>query len=320
MVERFLFNCRLAKIKSLLAELGIKRIVLYLWRPRFGSYLGRLNAEVTCYQIHDEYTFSDIDLPTPKPEIRVLKTADIVFIASKTLLEKKGKLNPETYYLPPGVDFNHFRAVTQAPNAAPPEFESIPKPRIGYVGNIKRQLDLRLLHKIAQKRKDWSIVLVGPINTRHRSIKEDYDLLCNDNNVFFLGPKNPKDLPLYIKEMDVCLMNYRKTGYTKYIYPLKLHEYFACGKPVVATCLENLKEFGEQLYFAEGLDDWIGKIQSALEESDPEMQCRRIAVAKENDWENRVDTIKSIIQTRLDRQDKYSFPSIHTDKKAKPTL
>jgi hypothetical protein len=88
-LERFLFLCRLGMIKSILAEMGIKRIVLYLWRPRFGSYLGRLNAEVTCYQIHDEYTFSDIDLPTPGPEIRVLKTADIVFITSKTLLEKK---------------------------------------------------------------------------------------------------------------------------------------------------------------------------------------------------------------------------------------
>jgi glycosyltransferase involved in cell wall biosynthesis len=218
------------------------------------------------------------------------------------------------------VDFNHFRAVAQTPYASPPEFESIPKPRVGYVGIIKQQLDLRLLHEIAQKRKDWSMVLVGPVNARHQSIKKDYDLLRGDNNVFFLGPKKPKDLPLYINEMDVCLMNYRKTGYTKYIYPLKLYEYFSCGKPVVTTCLDNLKELGEVLYFAEGLEDWISKIQSALHESDPEIQRRRIALAKENDWENRVDIIKSIIQTRLDRQEKYSFHPTLIDKKAKPTF
>jgi glycosyltransferase involved in cell wall biosynthesis len=320
MVERFLFSCRLRKIKSLLAAMGIKRIVLYLWRPQFGSYLGRLNAELTCYQIGDEYTFSDIDLPIPETEKRVLKNADIVFITSKTLLEKKGKLNPETYYLPNGVDFNHFRAVTQSHNPAPPEFKSIPKPRIGYVGYIKQQLNLRLLHEIAQKRKDWSVVLVGPVHRGHRSIRADYDLLHGDNNVFFLGPKKPKDLPRYINEMDVCLMNYRKTGYTRYIYPLKLHEYFSCGKPIVATCLDNLKEFGELLYFAEGLEDWIAKIQSALRESDPAIQRKRIAVAKENDWENRVDLIKSIIQTKLDRQEKYSFHPTLIDKKAKPTF
>jgi teichuronic acid biosynthesis glycosyltransferase TuaH len=148
----------------------------------------------------------------------------------------------------------------------------------------KQQLDLRLLHAIAQKRKDWSIVLDGTVNTRHRSIKEDYDLLRGDKNVYFLGPKKPKDLPLYINEMDVCLMHYRKTGYNKYIYPLKLYEYFSCGKPVVTTGLDNLKELGEVLYFAEGLEDWISKIQSALRGSDPEIQRRRIALAKENDW------------------------------------
>ena len=97
MLERFLFRCRLGKIKSLLAAMGIKRIILYLWRPQFGSYSGRLNVELTCYQIADEYTFSEIDLPIPETEKNLLNNSDIVFVTSKTLLAKKGMLNPETY-------------------------------------------------------------------------------------------------------------------------------------------------------------------------------------------------------------------------------
>jgi glycosyltransferase involved in cell wall biosynthesis len=319
MLEKFLFQCRLAKIKSLLSAMDIKRIVLYLWRPEFGSFLQRLNAELTCYHIGDEYTFSDIDLPTPETEKRVLKSADIVFITSKTLLEKKGRLNPETHYQPNGVAFRHFRAMMETSNPSPPEFDSIPKPRIGYVGIIKQQLDLRLLYEIAQKRKDWSIVVVGPVNTRHRSIKKYYDLLRSEKNVYFLGQKKPKALPLYINEMDVCLMNYRKTGYTRYIYPVKFHEYLCCGKPVVATCLENLKEFDDVLFFAEGIEDWLCKIQSALNESDPEMVQKRIEVAKENDWDNRVETIRSILQARLNRPQKTTFHPVPTNGIAKST-
>ena len=297
----FLFTCRVIRIKSLLTAMGIKRVILYLWRPEFACYVGRFNEELTCYHVDDEYTFSEADLPNSEREEVLLKNSDIVFIHSKTLLEKKGRLNPETYYVPNGVDFNYYRTMVQTKIASPPEFASIPRPRIGYAGYIKEQLDLELLHKIAEKRKDWSFVLVGPINTGHQSIKKDIDILQSQNNVHFLGAKKPEDLPIYIKEMDVCLMNYRKTGYTKYIYPLKLHEYLSCGKPVVTTCLNNLQEFGEVLYFAEGLEDWINKIQNALNENGPELELRRIKVAEENSWDSRVKTIVSIFQAKLDR-------------------
>jgi glycosyltransferase involved in cell wall biosynthesis len=304
----FFFRCRVSKIKSLLAAMGVKRKILSIWRPEFGSYIGCFNEELTCYHVVDEYTFSEIDLPITQKEERLLKRSDIVFISSRTLLEKKGMLNPATYYLPNGVDFNHYRAVMQNINDHPPEFESIPRPRIGYIGYIKKQLDLGLLFQIAEKRKDWSFVLVGPINKGHRSIRKDIELLKGENNVYFLGAKKPEDLPMYIKEMDVCLMNYRKTEYTQYIYPLKLHEYLSCGKPVVATCLANLEEFDEVLYFAEGFEDWIYKIQFALNESDPEMNWRRIELAEENSWDVRVETIKSIFQAKLERQEKHSLP------------
>ena len=94
-------------------------------------------------------------------------------------------------------------------------------------------------------------------------------------------------------------MCYRNTEYTKYIYPLKLHEYLACGKPIVATPLKNLKDFKDVLYFADGQEDWIENIQRCLDEQNKELVQKRIAVARENSWDARVEEILSIFQEKL---------------------
>ena len=64
-------------------------------------------------------------------------------------------------------------------------------------------------------------------------------------NVHFLGAKTPEELVGYPAHFDACIMPYRMDDYTKYIYPLKLHEYLASGRPVVASrsalCLISTK-------------------------------------------------------------------------------
>ena len=89
----------------------------------------------------------------------------------------------------------------------------------------------------------------------HLDIENDIKLLKSRPNVHFLGGKASNDLPKYLNNFDVCLMPYLITNYTKYIYPMKLHEYFACGKPVVSTQLENIIEFKDYLFFANGVSD-----------------------------------------------------------------
>ena len=301
--DMFLDKLRMLRIKSLLHAMNINQLILYIWRPNFAHYIGRFNEELVCYHIDDEYTFSDTELSINSKESELIKRSDIVFIHSKTLLEKKGHINPETHYIPNGVDFERYHQIAGDNKCYASEFSHIPKPRIGYIGYIKKQIDIRLLLEISRKRKDWSIVIVGPINLFHKEIQEDIKALQSENNVYFLGAKKPDDLPKYIKEIDVCLMNYNKTAYTDYIYPMKLHEYLSCGKPVVATCLKNLREFRDLLYFAEGVEDWIDKIQQALKDSSYDKKLQRISVAKENSWETRVTKISLIFQDRLSRTD-----------------
>jgi len=289
-----------AQIKRLLERMGIRRVILYIWRPEFARYAERIPHELLCYHIDDEYSFSSAeDVPTSNEEIELLRKADHVFIHSKSLLDKKGHINPKTRYVPNGVDFDLFQEVMHSDAPEPSDLRGIPHPRIGYVGYIKRHIDLPLLLAIARQRRDWSLVLVGPVRDQQAEIAGDVAALRKEPNVHFLGGKSSRDVAPYIKGFDVCLMCYRKTHYTKYIYPMKLHEYLACGRPVVATQLENLEEFANALTFAATPSQWLDAIAAAADSPTPEQVTLRVSLASRNSWSARVELIAAEMQKGL---------------------
>src|SRR5262249_8044177 len=138
-----------------------------------------------------------------------------------------------------------------------------PAPRIGYVGVIKRQLDFALLRSLAERRSDWSFVLIGPL--RHFPGDEaEIEELTGKPNIHLLGYQDVAALPAYQGLLDVCTMPYRVNAYTDCIYPLKLHEYLASGKPIVATPIRTLKDFSTVVSLASGVDAWVASLESSL--------------------------------------------------------
>lgn len=292
------------RIRRLLDRMGVDQVILYVWRPEYRWALGSFSEALSCYHIDDEYSFNPSrDMPTSEEEATLLQNADLVFIHSRTLMRKKGTVNPNTHYIPNGVDFDLYRQALQSDEGAPKDLAAIPTPRIGYVGYIKRHIDLPLLLELARRRRDWSLVLIGPIRREHSELHDIIARLQAEPNVHFLGGKPAAWLPRYINGLDVCLMPYRKTAYTHYIYPMKMHEYFACGKPVVATELENLKEFADVLEFAEGPAEWTAAIERCLRDFTDADRNRRIEVASENRWAVRVERVAEEIGRLVRKND-----------------
>ena len=79
----------------------------------------------------------------------------------------------------------------------------------------------------------------------------------------FLGASLTLELTPYPQHFQVCIMPYRIDGYTKYIYPLKLHEYLASGRPVVASRIPSLQGL-EDVCLATTREEWSSAIQQAL--------------------------------------------------------
>ena len=91
--------------QRLLAQRGCDRVVLSLWRPSDAAALELIPHSVSCYHIDDEYTFSEVEQATSEDEAHLIRKVDQVFISSRGLFEKKGHLNPNTLFVPNGVDY-----------------------------------------------------------------------------------------------------------------------------------------------------------------------------------------------------------------------
>jgi glycosyltransferase involved in cell wall biosynthesis len=287
-LSRASLRSRLSLARERLLGRGATRIALYLWRDEFAGALDLVDHDFSCYDIDDEYSFSDTDRPNSPQEMNLLRRVDQVIIHSSALFDKKGGVNPNTALIPNGVDFQLF----STPHQEPPDIARIAHPRVGYAGVIKRQLDLDLLLRLARVRPQWSFVLVGPVGNVEGK-EQQIATLRQMSNVHFVGGKPVHDLPAYVQHFDVCMMCYDVNDYTKYIFPLKLNEYLASGRPTVSSPIAAVRRFAHVVKIAGNDSEWLAAIELALGEavSDRSAAQARQAVAQASDWGMLVERI-----------------------------
>ena len=296
LVGKIAFDARVRRAHRALRRKGCERVVAYIWRPEFAAAIDAAPFDLACYHIDDEYSFSDDEEPLGPEERRLIARSDRVFIHSPGLLEKKGGINPNTLFVPNGVDFcAHAQPVPE-----PADLAGIPHPRIGYTGRVKRQLDWSLIERLARRRPDWHLVLVGA-HTRHREVARAVSRLSPLSNVHFLGPKSHDVLAEYPQHFDVCIMPYRSTDYAQYIFPMKLHEFLASGSPVVGTRIRSLQDFERVVRLAESDESWLEAIESQLAEvaRGGDARRRRRQVARGYDWDDLTATVARSIAIGL---------------------
>jgi glycosyltransferase involved in cell wall biosynthesis len=297
---------RLNHALALLRQAGCTHPVLYLWRPEFAYALAEHLWAMTLYHVDDEYSFSETDIGPRAEETHVLRVVDQVIVHSTGLLERKGHVNPHTACIPNGVDFEAFSQL----RPEPADMTSIPHPRIGYVGVVKKQLDMDLILELARRHADSSFVLVGPI-MHAGAIGDALQQLRRLPNVFFLGNKNVRDLPAYTQHLDVGLLCYRVNDYTNCIYPLKLHEYLAAGLPVVSSPIRSVWEHASVVTIARDADEWSRAIETSLApdvRSSVSLTYRR-NVARRHDWNAIAAQIRELILAGLYARDRPELPA-----------
>ncbi len=157
------------------------------------------------------------------------------------------------------------------------------------MGHLKKMLDWPLLLDLSTVHPEWSFVFVGPKGP-HPEIDEMLEKMSRLPNVHFLGGKPSKSLGAYPQHFDVCLMPYVIDDYTRYVYPLKMHEYLAGGRPVVSSPIRSVEDFKHVIALARTREEWSRSIQAALSaaENTPEQRARRQRVARDYDWDGLV--------------------------------
>jgi UDP-galactopyranose mutase len=225
-------------------------------------------------------------------EQALLREADEVFVTSSTLLEAKRAFRARIHLISNGGNVEPF---AQAPQAEPPEMAALPRPRLLFFGGLDERLDLALLAALAQAHPAWHFVLLGPP-------KVPLDGLLAHPNVTWLGPKPHAELPPYLAAADVLLIPYRQDGYTHFIYPAKVHECLASGRPTIAAPLPDLQPLAPLVTLAKGVAGWETAIAAALDPAarTPAMIDARRELARQHSWERRFGEICQIVEPLLD--------------------
>ncbi|GAB3538511.1 hypothetical protein GCM10027443_33620 [Pontibacter brevis] len=288
-------NNRFAKdIKNALDRLGFEKFILINDKDIFRSFYLKeiLKPEFYLYLDRDHTLGIDywkrhgISL-----EPKLMKKADAIVCNSYDFTKKAKKNNTNSFYIGNGFDLDQYNS--DEIREIPEDLKSIPGPRIGYVGALLTlRLNLDMMIAMAKARPSWSFVMVGPEDEDFQK-SELHDL----PNVYFLGKKHTQDVPAYIEHFDVCINPQILNEITKGNFPLKVVEYLALGKPVVATATNTMNEiFSKHTYLADDTDSFIGQIDKALAEDQPAMQQKRKEFAKSFSWEKVAGLLLSCIE------------------------
>ncbi|MBL7196525.1 MAG: YdcF family protein [Candidatus Omnitrophica bacterium] len=277
----------------------------FLPTPLSLNLIESITHKLLVYYCIDNFTDSSATAKKIKAsEVRLLEMSDLVFVTSGELFNYCAGYNQNTHIFPFGVNYNQFEEVRLNSGLKPGAIKNIKPPVIGYIGGIHKWLDLNLIKKMAMDRPDYSFVFVGPIQANVSS-------LSSLKNIYFLGQQHHEALPAFIKSFDACIIPYLITEYTKNVYPTKLNEYLAMGKPVVSTSLPEVVNFNRIndfiVFIGTGYEEFINSVDKAINDTSKEAAQKRIEVAKKNSWDGRISEMSTLIEGAIYKKEHLSF-------------
>lgn len=144
------------------------------------------------------------------------------------------------------------------------------------------------------------VVGVGEAEARLKALRESLDL---DKRVIFTGRQPYDTMPQFMAAADVCLLYSELNQVTRHIVPIKLYEYMASGRPVLASELPGVRREvppGNGVLYAPH-----GKLLSTLQRLlDAQTRLaegwRARAFAEANcDWERLTDEFERLLEDTL---------------------
>lgn len=218
-----------------------------------------------------------------KTEKLVAQRAKACVVTSDYMGTKIGNYNPNTHVIPLGAPLIKFETLFSLE-------KKNELPTLGLVGYMDNNMDMTLLYDLLET---FPMIFIGPISDANRKKLDKYP------NAQFVGPKTGRDLYECLSKADVCIAPYDVNKLNKGATPNKLWLYLALGKPAVIVDMPNLKswEFDEKLVYKCDRSNFIERCIQAYKDDNAQLALRRIEVAKNNSWKNRVEKIKEIYYT-----------------------
>jgi glycosyltransferase involved in cell wall biosynthesis len=262
-----------------------KKVITWLFSPIHWPFAGLFPAATVVYHPLDEHTVTlngAPDLRGIKDEGRMLARCQAVFTLNEDLAERKRRWHRNVHCLGLGVDAELFSRALAPDLPVPEEIREIPRPRLGLVGNLRDWIDFPLVESLLQSRPDWSVIFIGP---KDPSAAAAMEALGRFSNFFWLGPKPYDEVYRWLAGLDVGIIPYRETEFTRFVNPYKIYEYWAAGLPVVTTRIGGFQAKPDCLWVSDTAERFADQIAQALHGRGAAAKAQRLELARTHSWE-----------------------------------
>ncbi len=274
------------------------------------DYVAELSHDVLIYDCVDNYsafpanqgTFSAIISKEAlvEQEKRLASTADIVFATAPGLVEKLQAWNKNVHFTPNVGDYPKFKDAKKI-KEIPEDIKSIKRPVVAFTGALDSyKFDLELFKKIVREHPGISFVLIGQIAMKDKGADLKSIGLAEAENVHFLGQKAYAEMQNYYAAFDAYIIPYVLNDYTVGgCFPVKFHEALAVGIPTIVTNMPAYLPFKDVCYISKSYDEFSSNVALAIKEDTPDKIKQRQLVAKDNNWDGKVEKMLNLIKEHL---------------------
>jgi len=205
-------------------------------------------------------------------EPQLTARADHIFTTARCFYEQFAAQGKTPVLVPNAVDKKSALALQR------PLFQKKPGMRVfGYVGMISHWFDVEAIRTILDAAPCNQVVLVGPIEI---ALPEHERLIC-------VGRVPKKDINGWTASFDVCVYPFQKTPFLDTINPVKIYEYLAANKPVLAVNSREILSFNAKVTTYENHQELLAKLR-ALSFCPPFLtENERMKFIRDNSWKER---------------------------------
>lgn len=274
-------RCRLDPIIDFTNSVAL--VVTPVWAP----WLAELPFAAVIYDCIDE-----LGVHVPRPDLaetymrwerELIDRCDGAVVSATSLADGIRAHRPDlpVAVIRNGVDDVRFEKLAQS-SPRPADLPS-GRPIIGFVGALYEWIDWDLIAAAIGAMPDVDFVFVGPTRRGDNSSTR----IDQHANAHFLGLKPYESVPAYLAAFDVCWLPFDASPVSQAANPVKLYEYLALGKPVVATPIADCAELAAVVHFSRDLAEIVALLRAALGEDDDAAREDRRDFARRNSWASR---------------------------------
>jgi glycosyltransferase involved in cell wall biosynthesis len=228
---------------------------------------------------------------------REFQRADLVLSVNDRVNEWALRFNPHSITVRNATNvFLFAKGAEDVLRRVRPDFFHLKRPLIGYVGWMNSlRLDIPLLEEVIAKRPDWTFLFLGPKVERY-PLGETIPRFAN---VRIWEPVEYAALPAVIASLDVAILPNLTNPHTDGNDPIKIYDYLASGRPVVATNTAGTEQFPGLLRLAENASQFLAALDDAVGETDTSKREARIAAARVHSWANRAEQVEQALRCHV---------------------